>query len=116
MKFEFNGQEFDTDKPICVLGYVIIKDWYSYRRSESMNNRHIQEYGAKVKKFYVTELRFCKFSGNNYKKNNVTKMCALSSQRDESVWIDKDSIIGHSPQECLKIYKEIQEAADDERS
>ena len=110
MKFEFNGQEFDTDKPICVLGFIIQKSWSEYLKSNDFDRRCIQEYGSKVKKFYVAELRFCKFSDNNYEKNDVTKMKVVSSQRDETIWISKDNVIGHSPQECLKIYRTMQEA------
>ena len=36
MKFEFNGQEFDTEKRIFVLGYTIIKNsWFAFDGEES---------------------------------------------------------------------------------
>lgn len=118
MKFEFNGREYDTDKPICVLGIQHNRDsWIAKSASEMAETlKDLANYGVKlkVKKLYVSELRFCKFSSNCYEKNNVEEMFLITSKRDETAWIkkDDDNVIGHSPQECLKIYRAMQEVAE----
>lgn len=113
MKFEFNGQEFDTDKPICVLGVQHNKGcWIAKSASEMAETlKNLTYYGVKLKakKLYVSEMRFCKFSSNNYEKNNAIEMFLITAKRDETAWIKKDDnkVIGHSPQECLKIYNDF---------
>jgi len=109
MKFEFNGQEFDTDKPICVLGYTITKkSWFSYSRFDSWGDQKIQEYGAKVRKLYVKGLYFKMIDGVNV----IWKAELTTSTHDRSEVIDSNNIIGHSPQECMKLYKAMREAAE----
>lgn len=118
MKFEFDGREYDTDKPICVLGVQRSRDsWFAKsanEAAETLKNFSNYDVKLKVKKLYVSELRFCKFSSNCYEKNNVEEMFLITSKRDETAWIKKDDykVIGHSPQECLKIYRAMQEAAE----
>lgn len=97
MKFEYDGREFDTDKPICVLGYTILS-WFAYHRGHEGDVNS----SGKVKKFYVQEMRF-KFNGD---KNVIKSMKLISLAQDDSIIIDEENIIGHSPKECMKLYRE----------
>lgn len=104
MKITFNGMEFDTDKPICVLGFKITDSWFHFSDAPISDDRHmIKEHGAKVKKFYVQELWFKLVDGIN----EITDIKLVTAKRDDSIRVDKYCILGHSPQECLREYKAI---------
>ncbi|MDO5397542.1 MAG: hypothetical protein Q4G33_06395 [bacterium] len=104
MKFEFYDREFDTEKPICVLGYVIKKQFSIYRKHDEFDRNCIRQYGPKIKKFYVNSMNFKLIDGVNV----VINMKLITPKRNDGAYIDTGNIIGHSPQECLKLYKAMQ--------
>lgn len=118
MKFEYEGQEYDTDKPIYVLGTQRSSGcWFAESAIDvSETLKDLANYGVKLKtkKMYVSELRFQNFLGSNYVKNNVVQMFLVTPRRDDDAWIKKgdNKVIGHSPQECLKIYRERLEVVE----
>lgn len=118
MKFEFNGIEFDSNKPICVMGMQYGKkndNWFPgtvSNISEYLKQQRFYQYKQEIKKLYIAELRFNKFNCERYESNDIKEMRVISSQRDIAVWIDKEYIIGRSPKECLKIYNKQLEATD----
>ena len=118
MKFEFNGIEFDSNKPIYVMGIQYGKknnNWFPgdiSDISEYLKRQYYYQYKKEIKKLYITELRFNNFSCERYESNDIKEMYVMSSQRDIAVWINKEYIIGRSPKECLKIYNKQLEAAD----
>lgn len=118
MKFEFNGIEFDSNKPIYVMGIQYGKknnNWFPGNISdisEYLKRQCYYQYKKEIKKLYITELRFNKFNCERYESNDIKEMRVMSSQRDIAVWINKEYIIGRSPQECLKIYNKQLEATD----
>lgn len=102
MKFEFNGQEFDTDKRIFVLGYTIIKNsWFEFDGEESHCVNNIQSYGPVVKSFFVDSLTFGVREIDGRKKNVVTGL-KLNNRV-----VKKGYILGHSSKECMEKFKAL---------
>lgn len=106
MKFEFDGREFDTDKPIYVLGYTILKSWFSMKKE---NIPRVLDSGYKIccKKMRVCGMDF-HFSQVT-DKNEVLLLRLLSLNYRNEVKCDYDRnicIIGHSVAECQKIFEE----------
>ena len=105
MIFRFNGQEFDTDKRIFVLGYVIGKTWFPYRDNEPICKSHCLEYGPTVKSFYVRSVLFDTKKIDGRTHNFVTGLeFDFGASRNSGV--GREYIVGHSAKECLKIYQE----------
>ena len=103
MTFRFNGQEFNTDKRIFVLGYQILKTWFPYD-NDPHDKLRITEYGPTVKSFYVRSILFDTQMVNGRMQNVVT---GLKFDFNGGVsYVRTDHIIGHSSEECLKIYQE----------
>ncbi len=104
MKFEFDGREFDTDKPICVLGYVIGKHWFCFDKFDHDAER-VKEYGTTIKKLYVNRLSFNLQEQNGKLENELVLINFISRKGDITARINSECIIGHSPKECIEIYK-----------
>lgn len=102
MKFEFNGQEFDTEKRIFVLGYTIIKNsWFAFDGEESHCVNNIRDYGPVVKSFFVEALFFGVREIDGRKKNVITGI------KLNNGIATKGFILGHSPKECLEKFKSL---------
>ena len=104
VKFEFNGLSFDTIKPVYVLGHYI-KEPYFFISDFSERNinyelRMLKEYGAKCKRKFV---RTISFSGN---AENNNELVSISFSPNERKYRNNEIVIGHSPKECLRIFKE----------
>lgn len=104
MKFEFDGREFETDKPICVLGIDFGKDWCYFDGSD-ISIVWIEEYGAVSKKLYVSKLVFNLQERNGKLENELVLINFISRKGDITARINSKCIIGHSPKECIEIYK-----------
>lgn len=103
MTFTFNGQEFDTDKRIFVLGFQICKTWFPYR-DEAHWKQQTSEYGPTVKSFYVRSILFDTKMVDGRTQNVVA---GLKFDFNGGVsYVGTEHIIGHSSKECLKIYQE----------
>jgi hypothetical protein len=104
MKFEFDGIEFDTDKPIYVFGITFGKGWSHFCESD-FNIRCIKEYGSASKKLYVDQLTFNLQEQNGKLENELVLINFISRKGDITARINSECIIGHSPKECIEIYK-----------
>ena len=103
MKFEFNGQEFDTEKRIFVLGYTILKNsWFEFDGEESRCVNNIRDYGPIVKSFFVDSLIFDVREINGHKKNVVTGL-KLNDR-----FVKNGYILGHSSKECIEKFKALE--------
>lgn len=103
MKFEFDGREFDTDKPIYVLGYEIKNYWHPLRPDCDLRAGF---YPVKCKKTYVADLQF--FYSTVDKKNIIYSM-KFYTKGYSFIHCDYDRnrvFIGHSPSECKKIFEQ----------
>ena len=104
MTFTFNGQEFDVNKRIFVLGYTIKNTWFPYRDIDPVYQSFCAEYGPIVKSFYVRSILFDTKMIDGRMQNAVTE---LKFDFDSGVnGSGTGCIIGHSSKECLKIYQE----------
>ena len=102
MKFNFDGREFDTDKPIYMLGYTIKDSWFSVDLERE--KRHI--YKLSCKKLYVRTLTFTDL---NYKTEGGISSIEFWTGRNNFYSFPttrKGSIIGRSPKECMKLFIE----------
>ena len=105
MKFEFNDQEFDTDKRIFVLGYIITKNWFPFDGKEPHCIKNIQYYGPVVKSFFVNSLVFDVREVDGRKKNVVVGLKLDFNKPAFNNSIGKGNIIGHSSKDCLEKFK-----------
>lgn len=102
MTFKFNGLSFDTSKPIYVLGYEIKNSWFCFNVNERglFATERILYYGAKCKRKYIKKLVF---NGEPNKNNEPVSIAFDCFHRPHG---ENEIIIGHSPQECLRIFGE----------
>ena len=56
MKFWFDGSEWDTDKPIYVAGYKIIKTWFPIKKNNDLTKIKKEKYELKYKKGYISKI------------------------------------------------------------
>lgn len=104
MLFQYDGREFDTDKPIYMLGYCI-KDkdsWFPVDISRDKTTR----YPMYCKKLYVKSLTFADL---NYKTVGGVLSIDFYTGRNNFYYTPTAksvNIIGRSPKECMKLYKE----------
>lgn len=54
MKFWLDGQEWDTDKPVYILGYRIIKTWFPMNPEKELMMG--KEYGCVLRKEYISNI------------------------------------------------------------
>lgn len=109
MKFEFDGREFDTDKPIYVLGYDIVhrKYWFPMRKENVQRVLSDSNYNISCKKLYVMELDFLFDRSTESNEVVALKLNALRSGVIVSCDYDRHMcIIGHSASDCKKKFKE----------
>lgn len=104
MTFTFNGQEFDTNKRIYVLGYQIIKTWFPYN-DDNHNSLMVSEYGPAVKSFYVRSIFFDDREVDGRTQNTVVGL-QFDFPSCPKLRVGPGYILGHSSKECLKIYQE----------
>ena len=109
MKFEYEGRTFDTDNRIYVLGYKITTNWFPVKLTESRTTSQLDDYGPKVVSAFVRELLFDLKEVDGREKNvvvgirfNFSKAAGYSF----NTVFGNGHIIGRSPKECLKIYRE----------
>ena len=107
MKFEFNGQEFDTDKRIFVLGYTITKNWFPFDGEQPHCINNIQYYSPVVKSFFVESLVFGVRETEGRKKNMVVGLKLDFNKPAFNNSIGKGYIIGHSSKECLDKFQKL---------
>lgn len=110
MKFEFDGREFDTDKPIYVLGYEIKNYWHPLRQD---NYLRTDFYPVKCKRTYVADLQF--FYSTVENKNEIYSF-KLYTKGYTYVHCDYDRnriFIGHSVAECKKRFEEWRKERED---
>lgn len=107
MVFEFNGNVFDTDKPIYVCGYVIIDTWFPIRDENDVLTA--TRYKVSTKRCRIQSLLFNEVKNNETgKMQNLVTSVELDSFHANSyvsnVKLSKKHIYGKSPNECMKIF------------
>ena len=102
MLFKYDGREFDTDKPIYMLGYTIKDSWFPL----DMEREKKPYYKLSCKRLYVRTLTFADL---NYKTvGGITKVEFWTGRNSLHFFPDTKlgTVIGRSPKECMKLFKE----------
>lgn len=102
MLFKYDGREFDTDKPIYMLGYTIKDSWFPI----DMNREKRPYYKMSCKKLYVKSITF---SDLNFR--TVGEVLSIDFYTGRNCFYytptaKTENIIGRSPKECMKLFKE----------
>lgn len=100
MKFWLDGQEWDTDKPVFILGYVIIKTWFPLdpKREPLM----CKEYGCVTRKEHISNLVISHENGCSWVSN-----FRLTSKDFYEHLNYKQHIVATSPQKAKEQYERL---------
>lgn len=67
MKFFLDGQEWDTDKPVYILGYIIIKTWFPITQDKDLPS--CKAYGIVARKEHIADIAISHESGRSWVSN-----------------------------------------------
>lgn len=103
MLFNFDGREFDTNKPIYMLGYDLSYRWFPV----DLTQHKIYYYKLSCKKLFVKTLHFEDLN-NKDNSGGVTSVEFWAGRNNFCYfpYTNKGTIIGRSVKECMKLFKE----------
>lgn len=100
MKFWLDEQEWDTDKPVYILGYVILKTWFPL--DPNRNLLICKEYGCVTRKEHIADIVISHKDGRSWASN-----FRLTSKDFYEHLNYKQHIVATSPQKAKEQFERL---------
>ena len=100
MKFWLDGQEWDTDKPVYILGYQVIKTWFPMNpKGDLLNGR---DYECVARKEYISNIIISHEGARSWVSD-----FRLTSKDHYEFLSYNHSIVSTSPQKAKNLWKKL---------
>ena len=114
MVFNYEGREFDTDKPIYMLGYTICNNWFPVE----MKRKTKYSYPLSCKRMFIQSISFSRdYNRDGVKEgHNWIRNIEFESNLFYTPDTKNGAIIGRSTKECMKLFYEREGGIFDEKA
>lgn len=102
MKFYCDNQEWDTDRPVYVLGHRILKSWFAIDDNGCSSSK--QSYNCSCRKEYISNLVIKHDEGRSWVEDFI-----LTSKDGYSNLNYKSHIVATSAKKAMEKFKKRQE-------
>lgn len=102
MKFWLDGQEWDTDKPVYILGYRVTKTWFPMDPINKGNLLSGRDYGCVARKEYISNIIISHEGARSWVSD-----FRLTSKDNYKFLSYHHSIVSHSLQKAKNLWKKL---------
>ena len=109
MIFWLDGQEWNTDKSVFIVGYIIAQSWVPVSKKRKDDIRGPQDYGLVCRKEFISQIEVEHESGRSWVRNFTT------TSKDHRTIKYSDCIITTSLQKAKEMYRKAFEEYEENR-